>query len=490
MNRAAQYQQLRQQNGELAQTVQRQEQRIEELEQQVLRLEAQLAAATKSSVNSSKPPSSDLVKPKGSGKRGARKIGGQPGHARHERPAFTPEQIDQRKLYGLDACPDCGSRDLDPLPEPGRVVQQAELVLKPFVVTEHVAQKCRCLKCHAVHEAKLPEAVTRTGLIGSRFLALLLFVKGALHVSYSGLQELLDQALGLRVCRGFLAKVMTHKGVAALAAPVEELRGLLPTQTHLNVDETSHRENKQLMWTWCFRARTFVVFSIQTSRGTRVLIDLLGVEFAGVLGCDYFSSYRKFMGLMNGTIQFCLAHLIRDLKFLAEHPDAATQRYAQPLLKAVGRLFALIHQQVERPELDFQKRLERQKRRMIQWATDTSVISPIPWYVSKHCPQVANMAQRFRKHGEAYFTFLTTPEIAPTNNLAEQAIRFVVIDRHVTQGTRGPVGRIFCESIWTIIGTCRLQGRSIFQFLCQAVDAWSNDRTPPSLVPVLSIDSS
>ena len=30
---------------------------------------------------------------------------------------------------------------------------------------------------------------------------------------------------------------------------------------------------------------------------------------------------------------------------------------------------------------------------------------------------------------------------APTNNLAEQAIRFLALDRHVTQGTRSPQRR-------------------------------------------------
>lgn len=45
-----------------------------------------------------------------------------------------------------------------------------------------------------------------------------------------------------------------------------------------------------------------------------------------------------------------------------------------------------------------------------------------------------NLALRCREHGEAHFTFVTAPEVGPTNNLAEQAIRFVVIDRHLTQG--------------------------------------------------------
>jgi len=52
-----------------------------------------------------------------------------------------------------------------------------------------------------------------------------------------------------------------------------------------------------------------------------------------------------------------------------------------------------------------------------------------------------NLAMRFQKYGEAYFQLITTPGIEPTNNLAEQAIRFVVIDRRVTQGTDSETGR-------------------------------------------------
>lgn len=43
------------------------------------------------------------------------------------------------------------------------------------------------------------------------------------------------------------------------------------------------------------------------------------------------------------------------------------------------------------------------------------------------------MANRFRKHGKAYFQSITTPDTKPTNNVAEQPIRFIVIDRYVTQ---------------------------------------------------------
>ena len=93
------------------------------------------------------------------------------------------------------------------------------------------------------------------------------------------------------------------------------------------------------------------------------------------------------------------------------------------------------------------------------------------------------MAERFRKHADAYFRFITTPGVEPTNNLAEQALRFVVIQRRITQGTRGAAGRAWCERIWTAAATCRQQGRSAFDFLCRALHAHLAGQPAPSLLP-------
>src|SRR5438128_2028521 len=83
-----------------------------------------------------------------------------------------------------------------------------------------------------------------------------------------------------------------------------------------------------------------------------------------------------------------------------------------------------------------------------------------------------NLARRLEKHGDSYIRFITTPGIEPTNNLAEQAIRFVVLDRHVTQGTRSETGQRWSERIWTVVATCAQQARSVFSFLHEAVAAF------------------
>ena len=58
--------------------------------------------------------------------------------------------------------------------------------------------------------------------------------------------------------------------------------------------------------------------------------------------------------------------------------------------------------------------------------------------------------------------FLERSGVEPTNNGIEQKFRPVIIDRKITQGTRGEAGRRWCERIWTALATCVQRGRSAF----------------------------
>jgi hypothetical protein len=173
------------------------------------------------------------------------------------------------------------------------------------------------------------------------------------------------------------------------------------------------------------------------------------------------------------VVQFCLAHLIRDVKFLTTLPDARERAYGERLRLALKSLFEVFHRRDELPAAEFTRRLRQARERVLRAGLDD--VPP-----TRHAQ---NMAKRFRKHGEAYFTFVTTPGVEPTNNLAEQAIRFVVIDRHITQGTRSEGGRQWSERIWTVIATCAQQGKSAYEFLKCAVGNWLNGDESPSLRP-------
>jgi transposase len=448
--------------------------RVAELEARLAVLESELAKARKNSTTSSKPPSSDIVKPpqkRGKGKRGKRKRGAQPGHPRHDRTPFSEDELDNTWEYRLPECPCCRGK-LKDLAQPPKCLQQIDLRIAPVVIEEHrrIAQWCK--KCQRVHYGGFPEALVRAGLIGPRLTAFVGFLKGACHMSFSSIRKLFRDVLKVPVSRGLLAKVI-GKVSASLKDPYEELLRLLPEQDRLNVDETGHKDQGKSLWTWCFRASIFMLFKISPSRGSDVLLEVLGREFDGVLGCDYFSAYRKYMRLNeNVTLQFCLAHFIRDVKFLAEHPNPKNRQYGQRLVEDLRKLFRTIHRREEFASEDtFRASLERLSRE-ICW--DGFMESP-------GTRESENIAERFRANTEGFFRFITVPGVEPTNNLAEQAIRFVAIHRRITQGTRGEVGQTWCERIWTAVGTCAQQDRSVFQFLHEAIEAFLTGEPAPTL---------
>jgi transposase len=461
--------------------------RIDDLEAENRRLEDQVQKLKKNSRNSSKPPSSDIVKPKkkkpsetDNEKGNKRKIGGQPGHPKHTRPFYTVDQINEFYNYLHSSCPDCDGQITPRFDLEYRRIQQLEIQEMPVLKKEHRAYAVWCPACQKIHYKPFPKSVIKAGFFQERITTLVAYMKGVCHASFSTIRKFIRDVLGESVCRGFLRKVLA-KVTASLDDPYEELLNRLPLETVVNVDETGHKDKGDKFWTWVFRAELYVLFKIDKTRSTQVLIDVLGESFNGALGSDYFSSYQSYMRRFDATLQFCIAHLIRDVRFLTNLPDKETNAYGNCILNGIRELFKIIHNRDSYSKTSFRVALEQVKQTIIDAAT-----TDVPSLLDKNGKELKrpakNMADRFRKHGEAYFTFITTPGMDPTNNVAEQAVRFIVIDRHVTQGTRGLAGRKTAERLWTVVGTCQLQGRSAFNFILEAVHAYFRGQPSPSLL--------
>ncbi len=444
---------------------------ITPLLERIAALEAKIARLTRDSRTSSKPPSSDVIKPKPKGQRGKRKPGGQKGHPKHERQLFPPDQVDE--VYEYELTDTTGLQSLTGKAGWG-VYQQVELAEKPYRIIEHrVRRYCRVTTGRVV-TASLPQAIRSGGLLGSRITAFVAYLKGAGHLSYRAIQWLFDEVMGLVLSVGTLAKAVS-KTAEALAEPYEELLAVLPRQPVLGIDETGHRHCGQRCWTWCLHApgpEGLTCFAIDASRGSNVVKELIGEDYAGVIMCDYFSAYRKCLSDMNAlTVQFCWAHLVRDVKFIAEHPDQVTRRYGLNVLTQVRHLFQLLARRTQLTAAGYRRSLDRLRRRVLE------AIRGVP-----KRSEALNLAKRFGQHAASYFTFMDRDDVDPTNNRTEQKIRFVVIDRKVTQGTKGEIGWQWCQRIWSTIATCRQRGKSVFQFLLDALNARLGPQPTPSLL--------
>jgi transposase len=441
--------------------------KVETLIKRIQQLEEEVARLKKDSNNSSKPPSSDIVKPKTNMQKRTsetRKRGGQPGHRKHMRKTFSADEIDSVIEYEFRG------KDLDgliPLDD-WHVVQQVTLPEKLYVVTEHRARKYLESKTGKIIIASLPNEVQKGGLLGADITAMTAFMKGGCHMSFSTVQQFFKEILHLDVSRGMLSKT-TQKVSAALKPAYQQLAEHLPDESYLGIDETGHKDNGDKYWTWCFQRPDYSFFHIDKSRGSKVLFDLLGDEYEGVIGCDYWGAYRKFARLSNATVQYCMAHLIREIRFLAEHMNKMLAYWGGQLLDWLKKLFKTLHRSDELTDVGFEKRMDQIKKGFL-----SRMRRPPNHKLAK------KLVRRFKgKAAETYFRFLTDPSVEPTNNSSERAIRHTVIDRRITQGTRGDAGIRWCERIWTTIATCKKQDRNVFEFIHKSLlSNWTDKNYP------------
>lgn len=289
-------------------------------------------------------------------------------------------------------------------------------------------------------------------------------------MSYTTMQHFYSDALSIRVSRGFLAKQI-RKVSDALEQPYTELLTQLPKEPYIRSDETGSSENGEKRWTWCLNTPSFTLFHIDPSRSSGVLERLLGTAYAGVLSCDFFGAYRKFERLSEALLQLCWAHLIREVKYLTELTDKNVSRYGTCLLQEIHLMFKTFHRRDEIQDCTWRCRmLEHQ-----------DAILKVAWHRLPDHKDAHNIAERLWNWQDSYFRFIEL-DIDPTNNLAEQSIRRVVIDRKVTQGTRSDWGNRWLERIWSVLSTCAQRGRNVMIFLQSCVDSAVKGLEPPKIL--------
>lgn len=458
--------------------------RVAKLTGRVAELELELAKAKKDSATSSKPPSSDITKPKPKKKPGRRKKpqrGGQPGHQRQLREPLPPDRVDETIEFEVDHAE---ARRLALTPTGDfEIVQHIELPETPVQVTEYRLAVYQ----DADGQLYIPDCPEVKGpIFGPRLLATIGWLKSMGHCSYSTIEAWMEDVLQVPVSRGYLAKLCTGTISASLADAYDELTEAIPRQEQLGSDETSIKDNGRKHWIWCIAAATFSVFHIAASRSREVLEKLVGPEFSGHLNFDYFSANCSFAWNYWIKAQYCWAHLIRDMRFLEKHPDQKTKAWAEQLLDRTRRMFSAWHRRDEMKAEGFHRSMLTHRDRFLDLvrnppstkeATNLAARFAIVEYTDEESSETGQYDL-----SQDYFRFMFVEGVAPTNNHSEQQIRQCVIDRRITQGTRGVAGQRYHERMWTAIATCKKQNRNFFAFLKESISAKLQGCKAPSLL--------
>ena len=210
-----------------------------------------------------------------------------------------------------EQCQRCGNRlptQLEQAQTIGTPQRHQVTELPPICahITEYQCHCVICNQCGASTRALLPQEMQ--GNFGTQLTALIAYLTVVCRMPRRVVEALLQQVLGVEISLGSTQKCW-EEASQAVALPCQELEEQLKEEPVLNVDETGWRTNGDKRYLWAFVALRFVVYTVAGTRGSEVLVRLLGTVFCGVLCSDRFSAYLKYH---SGKAQFCWAHLQRN----------------------------------------------------------------------------------------------------------------------------------------------------------------------------------
>jgi transposase len=442
------------------------EKQIADAEKQIADLERQLALRRQNSTNSSKPPSSDGLagepRQRGRRKKSRRKVGGQLGHRGAHRPLVAAERVNEIRPVLPKQCQHCGhalSTEIEQAQTIGAVQRHQVTELPPIQaqIIEYQCHRVVCPECGESTRAGVPEEAT--GQFGPQLTALIAYLTVVCRMPRRVVEALLEQVLGIEVSLGSTQKCW-EEASQAVAAPCQELEQQLKDEPVLNVDETGWRTNGDKRFLWAFVAVRYVVYTVAATRGSEVLLRLLGAVFQGVLCSDRFSAYLKYH---SGKAQFCWAHLKRNLLGIVEFTKSnAVERFCRDALAEHARLFRLWHKfrggQIDRRQL-LLRSIPIQKR----------IFALAQRHLDSRHREVRNLAMVLFEHNERLFAFLEHEGVEPTNNSAERALRTGVQWRKICFGNRSAKGEVATARLLTVAETCDLQRLNILAYLSAAI---------------------
>ena len=422
---------------------------VAQLHDRVETLEARLA---QNSTTSSRPPSSDapFKKPRRhTTSTTPRKAGGKPGHPGHRQVLLPPTTV--RELTPARCA--CGNTAFT-LIIPYHTHQVIELPAIAMDVTHWVLHQGWCPDCGRWSKAQVPAEYV-TGY-GPQFSALMGEMAGTYGNGRRMVQTLCASVLRVPISLGAIQKVLNR--VTQAIDPYYTVIAEQARQAPVNyIDETAWYCLNTLEWLWVMASERVAFYMIHPRRSKEAFAALID-DWTGILVSDGYGVYQNWVQAR----QTCLAHLIRTARSLAERQNAELAACGAWVLAELQRLCHM----ATAPPTGGEWRAWY--ARLCRW---------IDQYHDR-ADEAGRFARRLLREMDSLWVFLAQHGVEPTNNRAERALRCGVLWRKRSLGTASEQGNRWVERILSLRETCRLQAKSTYTVLVEAMTSLLHGQHP------------
>ena len=451
---------------ELEAEVERLQRQLAKLQAQVDRLTAQLDETRRAGKRQAAPFRRRQLVPEAEKKPPGRPPGHEPAHR------AAPDFFDQIIDVPLAGCPQCGG----PLQD-RQHHEQTQIDIPAEVLPEmrkFVLESGYCPCCHKRFQSRHPRQTSdaigaAAHQIGPNALAFAVDAKYRLGIPLRKICDLLERIFLLPIAPGTI--VRASQRIARAAAPTfQQLLAELRASGVVNVDETGWRVLGKNAWLWVFTTPQLTIYCVRHSRGHEILLEVLGEEFGGIVGCDGFAAYRL-LGCLKAQ---CLAHLLRRAAELETTQVGRAVQFPRVVAKLLREAIRVGSQRDTYSERGFAGQVTRLERRL-----DRVVASRLSSEPNR------KFRDHLRRHRDEIFTFLHHDNVEPTNNAAERATRLGVIVRKISAGNRSEAGAHAQGILTSLVVTCWQRGHDFIQWLRDLLEL-----PKPQAVPIPFVNSS
>lgn len=431
--------------AELEKIVSKQSERISRLEQDNLTLHkenAELKARLRAYENPHTPSSKKRFKQKP--ERPSGKLGAPKGHPKWERDQPEPTETVE---HSETDCPHCSHRLGKPTRTDRRVIEELPEP-QPIRVTEHIINHYYCNNCHknVIAKNNVPKGMFG---VNSQATTVLLHFEDRLPLRKT-VNALQRQRLDMtNVC----VQNISQRVAYSLSAEYNKQIQLLRASRVVYADETEMPVDGERWWLWTFTGEQQTIYVIRRRRNSEVPLEILGKQYAGIVTSDGHSVYRK----IGSGQQRCWAHIIRESKSLKEEHKLYACHHDN-----LSKIFAKLKRIRAKPP-PLEKRVELKA----QLEQDTTCIADA---LDGH-KEYRTFAVKLRNAIPALFTCVICLFVEPTNNIAERALRELIVIRKIIGGLRRENGARTMETIVSMLATWKQQQKDPYQALKQHLSA-------------------